>query len=127
MVEIVEGSTVAQHVAGMKWALLKTKRKGFLTGDRPIVRTNSLNQLNDHLALPLSPDTLFVAANTQDALNQIREMEEEELIEAVNLPIVQKSRRFVFAQNEEQQDMIQMEFGRFPEVSVTEVVFKHRN
>jgi len=127
IVEIIERSAVAQHLVGMKWALIKVTKNGFLTGDRPIVRTNSLTEPNDHLALPLSPKVLFLAANNQDALHRISGMREEELVDAVNLPIVQKSRRFVFSQDEELRDMIDREFGRFPEVAVTEIVFRRRS
>jgi len=75
----------------------------------------------------LSPKVLFLAANNQDALHRISGMREEELVDAVNLPIVQKSRRFVFSQDEELRDMIDREFGRFPEVAVTEIVFRRRS
>lgn len=65
-----------------------------LTSDRPVVMTNGLIHQHSHIALPIGPRRLFVAAQSVDVLRQI--LTQNSLIERLNDIVVRQAEEFVF-------------------------------
>src|SRR5205085_12392949 len=68
-----------------------------LTGDRPIVMTNGFNLPESHIVVPISPRTLFIAANDQRQVDHIGTMAESAgLAQMINNRICRQARKYVY-------------------------------
>ena len=58
---LVDHDSVGGKINEMDWRVLQSPpaAPAFLTSDRPIIRTNGLDQEGDHIALPIGPRLLF--------------------------------------------------------------------
>lgn len=101
----------------MLWRVLKISNEGprLLTSDRPVIRTNGLLNKGDHIALPLSPDLLFIASNDKDVLKGALKADQIKLVKLVNKLTVESAVRFVYAKDENQERFIQNHFGLSPQ------------
>jgi len=77
-----------------------------VTSDRPIVMTNGLGYIDSHLAMPLSPTKLFVAANTQETMNSLRRMNPHEIANACNITTVRRAVKYVWAHDHTHSELI---------------------
>ena len=66
----------------------------FLTGDRPIIMTNGMAHPDSHLAIPIGPRRLFVAAADPNIHESIRKRDPDKLVSFVNDLIVRQAREF---------------------------------
>jgi len=73
----------------------------FLTSDRPIIMTNGIGRKEGHVALPLSPHILFIAANERDTLRQIASMSGRDLVLRCNEMVVQQAERQVYGRTDQ--------------------------
>ncbi len=63
----IDSKSVGAHFNNLVWRVLDFKSSyTFLTGDRPIIMTNGMNKMDSHLAIPIGPRKLFIAAHTTD-------------------------------------------------------------
>jgi hypothetical protein len=62
--------------------------------------------------MPLSHDRLFIAVRREETLMRIGEWETEDLVLEVNLEVVNRAERFVFASDTMQSELIEQEFGQ---------------
>jgi hypothetical protein len=82
-----------------------------LTSDRPVVMTDGLGYTTSHLALPLSPTMLFVAANTQEMMDELRAMGSHDLVRNCNRWTVRHAVKYVWAQDHSHDDLIEQEMS----------------
>ena len=66
----------------------------FLTGDRPIIMTNGMARPESHLAIPIGPRRLFVAAADPGIHESIGRRDADQLVAFVNDLIVRQAREF---------------------------------
>ena len=61
----VSNGLAADHIKSMRWstASLEGTKHSLLTSDRPLVMTNGFARPDGHVAMPISPTQLFLAAN----------------------------------------------------------------
>ena len=95
------------HVNGMSWAVVDVSASAIplLLSDRPVEISN-LKGIRGFVSMPISPTKLFVAANSPRGLDNLRRVKPREIVQHVNLFIVSRARRFVWAQDESQQRFI---------------------
>jgi len=77
-------------------AHINNGRHSLLTSDRPIIMTNGLSVPNAHIAIPISPHRLFVAAKSDDTYNDISRMTPDILIETSNNKVVEQAVKYVY-------------------------------
>ena len=82
-----------------------------LTSDRPVVMTDGLGYTTSHLALPLSPTMLFVAANTQEMMNELRATGQHDLVRNCNRWTVRHAVKYVWAQDHSHDELIEQEMS----------------
>ena len=67
LMDIIGSGKVTEKIMSMRWYVVRMNSLRFsvLTSDRPIVMTNGIAYDNSHIVMPLSPQHIFVAANTE--------------------------------------------------------------
>jgi hypothetical protein len=83
-----------------------------VTSDRPIVMTNGLGYADSHLAMPLSPTMLFVAANTQQTMDSLRSMNPHDIVYVCNKTTVRRAVKYVWAQDQTHDALITSEMSK---------------
>lgn len=82
-----------------------------VTSDRPVVMTDGLGYTTSHLALPLGPTMLFVAANTQEMMDELRRMDSGNLVHNCNRWTVRHAVKYVWARDHSHDELIEAEMS----------------
>ncbi|MCJ8139577.1 DUF4238 domain-containing protein [Falsirhodobacter halotolerans] len=108
LVHIMDGGKVAHAIYNMIWHIIDISGADFdfLTSDRPIIRTNGLLVEGGHLALPIGPRRLFVAARDKAALRPILAMSHRQLVRECNRQVCDYAVRFVYGADDSQLDFV---------------------
>lgn len=97
----IDSRKIGEHINNLFWRVIEIHGYyTFMTCDRPIVMTNGLDKPDGHLALPIGPRKLFVAAKTHQVAQAIAQLESDELAVSVNDRVVHQARRFCIATND---------------------------
>ena len=90
---------------------LPSGTRDFLLSDDPLMRTNGVMKPDGHIAIPISPRSLFVSTWKVEMLDQIAGMPPRELSKAVNQWQVESARYFVIGRDRSQDQFIRNRFG----------------
>ena len=103
VIKSFDNDILGTHINGMKWGVVDVSASPIrlLLSDRPVEFSN-LKEPRGFVSLPISPTKLFVAANSPAGLDNLRRVKPREIVHHVNLFIVGRARRFVWAQDESQ-------------------------
>ncbi len=112
--ELVRSKRVVGVLASFKWqtATVNTAKYPLLTSDRPIVMSNGLLQQDAHIVLPISPRKLFIATKTEETFEFFREMDINQLVEAMNNQVCQQAHRFVFGSDDRALRFVEKRLGK---------------
>jgi hypothetical protein len=112
--DLVRSKRVIFMLASFKWqtATVNTAKFPLLTSDRPVIMSNGLNQQDAHMVLPISPRRLCIATKNEDTFQFFREMNPNELAEAVNNQVSQQAYRFVFGCDNSQLRFVANRLGK---------------
>jgi Protein of unknown function (DUF4238) len=112
--ELVKSKRVVRVLASFKWqtATVNTVKYPLLTSDRPIIMSNGLSQPDAHIVLPISPRRLFIAAKNDETFQSFREMNPNELAQAVNNQVSQQAHKFVFGCDDSQLRFVANRLGK---------------
>jgi hypothetical protein len=101
MQTLIDSPLMGKHLNRMRWSVVRFNvSRTLLTSDRPIVMTGGLIKPTDHLALPIGPRTLFVAANTEQTEHLIRSWKPADLVEHVNDRVASQARKYVWGRDD---------------------------
>jgi hypothetical protein len=78
----------------------------FLRSDRP-VEISKLNDPTGFVSMPISPTKLFVAANREQAFENLGRIRPGGIVRHVNTFVVSRARKFVWASDESQARFIE--------------------
>jgi hypothetical protein len=110
--KVVDSRLLGAHINAMKWHLLTIKGPvSFLTSDRPILMTNGLAGPKDHIALPLGPDSMFLAVNDNQVLREIQAMNPADLVYTVNDRVCSQARKFVYGRDASMIEFVEERLG----------------
>ena len=73
--------------------------------------TNGIARPDDHLAIPMGPQRLFVAVNAKSTIDRLCSWPPDELVQTVNDNIVKQARRFVIGPNDSALSFVAARFG----------------
>jgi hypothetical protein len=91
----IDTEAAGRHFNNLLWGVLDFKSSHtFLTGDRPIIMTNGMIRPDAHLAIPIGPRKLFIAARTIDLVNELKRENADNVVTSINDRIVRQARRF---------------------------------
>ena len=108
VIKSFDNDILGTHINGMAWAVMDVSASpiSMLLSDRPVEISN-LKQPNGFVAMPISATKLFVAANDRTAFTNLSRLKPRKLVEHVNLFVVSRARRFVWAKDETEARFIQ--------------------
>lgn len=125
---LVDHDSVGGRINEMEWRVLQSPNTApaFLTSDRPIIRTHSLDKKGDHIALPIGPRLLFIASHDRDFLDAVLRADQKGLVKECNRQVVEGASRFVYGVDERQTRFIQNRFGKSPQPRLMERIVQRR-
>jgi len=86
-----------------------------MTSDRPVVRTNSLDHRDGHIALAIGPRRLFMAAKETELVDRVNRLSPKVAIEEYNQMVVEGACKFVYATNDVSLRFVQNRMARNPQ------------
>jgi hypothetical protein len=111
---LIDSPLMGGRLNRMRWSILRfnSTSRTLLTSDRPIIMTNGLLGPSDHLALPIGPRTVFVAANTEQTEHMLRSWNPDELITHVNDRVASQARKYVWGVDDAHLHFVEDRLGR---------------
>jgi len=115
--KVMDGEAAARALNAMRWARIAVPNSRFslLTSDDPLDIPLSLDHKNAYLALPLTPDSLFVAANNGDLLDSLVKQDHSKIVRIMNMATVTRAHEYVWCVDERQSAFVKNHFGAAPE------------
>lgn len=112
--QLMADEEVVGGLAKMEWSVftVDNAKHDLLTSDRPVIHTNSLNHPDSHLAVPIGPRRLFVAAKERRLLGKLKQTSQDELVRASNEFVVSNATVVVCGRSESQLNFIQKRMGK---------------
>ena len=108
----IDSKFAGQHFNNLIWRVLDFKSpRTFLTGDRPVIMTNGMFKSDSHLAIPIGPRKLFIAAHTTNLADTLVRDKADDVIAFVNDKIARQARRFCIGINDSQLSFFTKRFG----------------
>jgi len=111
--KFIDSERVIRQMLALAWYTvdLKQSRYRLLTSDRPIAMTNGLVTKNGHLAIPVSPNLLFVMVSDASTYELLRNIPVRELAETVNDKMCRQARRYVYGIDDSQLRFVAKRLG----------------
>jgi hypothetical protein len=111
---LMNSERVGEHIGGMRWHVLTLGNppEPFLTSDRPVIMTNGLTGPDAHLALPLSPNHLFLAVNDDRVLRTVQAMDPREVLNNVNNKVCVQAKKYVYGKDSSQLPFVEPRLGQ---------------
>ena len=98
-VDLLNSDVTGNHLVNMFWGVTRfadLRHKLYLS-DRPIVRLSALSDRNGAMILPISPTSLFVAANSETDLKRYLGMNSLGNLRDANLLIVSQATKYSYS------------------------------
>jgi hypothetical protein len=117
LAEVIDNQNIGPVIFGMNWARIDLSKSfmQLLTSDRPLDMPLGLKEPNAYIALPVSPQILFIAAHDPGIAQTVRETNPNEIVRKNNRRIVEQARKFVWGTNSSQILFIRRNFGKLPD------------
>jgi hypothetical protein len=114
MQRIIDNRLMGEHLNKMRWTIVWFDRstRTLLTSDRPIIMTAGLVEPDHHLALPIGPRALFVAATTEQTERMLRGWDPRRLLEHVNDRVACQAVKYVWGVDDSQLRFVENRLGR---------------
>lgn len=115
LAEIISRSKAIPDIMNMEWTVVDVAdgSRDLLTSDRALVMPLGLANKNAHLALPISPDKIFVAAYD----DRFRRMtsSKSHVVRVMNKDVVQQAREFVWGTDDSQVEFVEKNIAKLPD------------
>jgi len=110
---LINSQRVIREIITFNWytANLESSGKHFLTSDRPIIMSNGLSGPNAHIAIPISPTTIFFAVRRQKLFEEIKERGAE-LVQITNHKVAEQAVKYVYGIDDSQLYFIAARLGK---------------
>ncbi|MGJ5068181.1 DUF4238 domain-containing protein [Bradyrhizobium oligotrophicum] len=112
LTDIIDNTRVGPTIFDMKWVVVDVtaSKIPLMTSDRPVVMPLGLADPDCHIALPISPAKLFIAAHT-DRFKQLKPGRETVVVKAINKAVVVQAREFVWGVDDSQLAFVEKHMG----------------
>ena len=119
---------VLNFVQSMRWFVLDVEVANWslLTSDRPVIRTNGLQNPGGHIALAIGPTKIFCGASDIQTEKDIRRITPNALVRTYNRQVVEGAARFVYSLNCDQEVFITRWFGKNPQQRIAAKFFERQ-
>lgn len=104
-------------INNMAWEVVDLSASGleFFLSDRPTIRTNALAHDDGHIALPISPRLLFVAATRIETIRAVVSANPRKTVRECNSQIVGSAVRYTYSLTDEALRYMQNRLGTSPQ------------
>jgi hypothetical protein len=128
LVSMMDGGNVAQAIHYMLWHVIDAFHADydFLTSDRPIIRTNGIMIEGGHLALPIGPRKIFIAAKDEAALRPILAMSHRQLVRECNRQMCDYAVKYVYGVDDTQLPFVAKHFASKDQPRLAQASLKQR-
>ena len=112
---IMDNKIVVPVLNRMIWRVLVIDRARYplLTSDRPIIMSNGIGKPDGHIVMPISPNQIFVAVNSEEMFGRLdASVKNGRIAEVVNDQIVKQARRVVWGTDDRQLCFIEKRLGQ---------------
>jgi hypothetical protein len=111
---MVDSPRIGEAIVQMKWRLLKLPqtRFGLLTGDDPVITSNGLGHKRSFILLPVSPDTIFAAANSATVIDAFAAQDPRALERGLNDAICRQADSLVIGSSNQQKRFVENRLGQ---------------
>ncbi|MND68382.1 hypothetical protein D3C80_598300 [compost metagenome] len=127
---MIDNENVGRFINSMQWCVIDTSSSNLqlFTSDCPVFRTNGLNHPNSHLAMPIGPHRLFLAANSREVIQRALKTSPRVLVMNTNRAVVRSARLYVFAKSASvsEYNFVSKQFGIAPQKRLLEDMFDKR-
>jgi Protein of unknown function (DUF4238) len=108
IIKALDNEFICSHINQMQWTVADFSHAGMelLVSDRP-VEIHALAVPKGIVTIPLTPTKLFIAVNDPASLPMIQKRPAREVIERINLSLVSRARRYVWARDNSQREFIE--------------------
>lgn len=105
----ITNNRVAMELTKMRWEILRVDHSNFefMTSDRPVIMSNTLNDPLSNVALPIGPRRLFIASHSSDLIDAARKMSHNQLARTANTSVVEGATAFVYGRTDTQLAFVQ--------------------
>ena len=110
----MDSEVVGKSLNNLVWSVITFIRPRYplLTSDRPLIMTNGMLKQDAHIALPISPNTIFVAARTRETIEKIDAVTKKSGSEThINDLVVRQAVKYVYGSDDRQLRFVADRFG----------------
>ena len=113
---IIDNDRVGPSIFNMHWSRVPLTRSNvsLLNSDRPIDRPLGLGDSRAYIAIPISPDTLFLASNDATLAGRIASGDHTKAAKMMNKTVVSQACEFVWGVDDSQLAFVQKHMGSAP-------------
>jgi hypothetical protein len=103
LMDLMQDSRMGRLIFAMHWRVTKFSRYGhnLLTSDRPIT-TNIFPISANHLCLPIGPERMFFACETEKAEREFQQFDSKEIMRVINNSTARRAVKFVYGKDDRQ-------------------------
>jgi hypothetical protein len=115
--DVIANSRAVPDIVAMPWVVIDVSKSKFslLTSDRPLVLSTSLADPLCYIALPLSPEKLFVASYDPRYAKTLPTKARTTIVRAMNIDVVRHAREFVWGSDDVQMRLVENRIGTAPD------------
>jgi hypothetical protein len=110
----VDSRNVGAYINGMRWSVLTigNPTHTLLTSDRPVIMSDGIKYDHSFIIVPLSPFSLFLAVNTVQQEQHIRNLPVMDFAGKVNNIVCKQAQKYVYSTDDRQLRFVCNRLGR---------------
>jgi hypothetical protein len=113
LMDLMQDSRMGRLIFGMHWGVIAFSKyeHSLLTSDRPVV-TNVFAIGANHVCLPIGPDRLFCACETDVAERQMQRLDPRHVMRTMNDEVAKRAFKYVYGQEDSQFRFVENRLSR---------------
>jgi hypothetical protein len=111
---VINSPLIGTRLVNMRWFVIDFTgaRHSLLTSDRPFVMTNGIGHPHSHIAIPISPNHVFLAAATPEEERKLRSIPPKDFMLQMNERMALQARKFVYGTDDSHLRFVQKRLGK---------------
>ena len=113
MMDLMQDSRMGRFIYNMYWGIIRFSRykHDLLTSDRPVT-SNVFPLSANHSCLPIGPEHLFIACETEAAEAEFRRINPEHVMQTINDLVAKRAQSLVYGKDDSQLRFVANRFGQ---------------
>ena len=113
LMDLMQDSRMGRLIFSMHWGVIAFTRSEhtLLTSDRPVI-SNTFPLDANHVCLPIGPERLFFACETEMAERQMQRLDPRHIMRTMNDEIAKRAFRYIYGDDDRQLRFVENRLGR---------------